>query len=149
MMIKVEIKEHFTVSVSLTHANMHRQTHQLMTQLPVFLPSAQSLMISKPQPTSHSRPVFIVMLRLRRITKTTICSRTRTKDFTIKACDSEYFLCVFLIQKQREGDTSLSPSLLRIGLLLKPIVTQTGRAEWKTDSLQSSPDVFCLRSAPL
>lgn len=32
-------------------------------------------------------------------------------------------------------------------LLLEAIVTKTGRAEWKTDSLQSSPVVFCLRSA--
>lgn len=50
-------------------------------------------------------------------------------------------------QKQRDNDGSLSSSLQKIGLLLEAIVTKTCRAEWKTDSLQSSSVVFCLRSA--
>lgn len=52
-----------------------------------------------------------------------------------------------MTQKQTEKDRSLSSSLQTIGLLSEAIVTKTDRAEWKNDSLQSSPVVFCLHSA--
>lgn len=103
ILVFIQTSHSFCVCLCLTR----RHTHQHMTQRPIFLPSSQSLMISKPQPTSHSRPVFIVMLRLRCITKTTICSRTWLHF---------YF---FLLQKQREEDKSLSSSLLKIGFSLE------------------------------
>lgn len=46
---------------------------------------------------------------------------------------------------------SLSSSLQKIGLLSEEIVTKTDWAEWKTDSLQSSPVILCstLASTPI
>lgn len=132
--------------ISILH---HRHTRHLVTQLLLLsLPSTKNMVISK---NLRQHPATGQCLLLRSVCVTSqkqqFAARTRTKDFIIKACDSGRFY--FLTQKHREKDKSLFSSLQKIGLLSGAIVTKTDRAEWKTDSLQSSPVVFCLHLAPL
>lgn len=64
-----------------------------MTQLLLFLPFTKNLAISKPPPTTHNGPMFTVMLRLRHVTKTTICSPYVHKRLHNKSLWQQAFFC--------------------------------------------------------
>lgn len=104
-------------------------------------------------PNLHQHPTLKSCLLLRPVTKTTICSRVvnrrlHNKSFWQRA--PFVFFFSFLTKKKKAQDKSLPSSFfMKIGLLSEAIVTEPDRAEWKSDSLQSSPVVFCLHCAAL
>lgn len=112
-------------------------------RLLLVLPSTKILVISKPPPTSHNGPVFTFTLRLRHITKITVCSPYMNKRFYKKALDSEGW---GVTQKQAEKDRAFFLPARDDRFALGGHCDK-GRAEWKNDSPQSSPVIFCLHTA--
>lgn len=87
-------------------------------------PATKILVISKPPPTSHNGPVFTFTLRLRHITKITVCSPYTNKRFYKKALDSKGWR---VTQKQTEKDRRFFSLLETIGLLSEATVTKAGQ----------------------